>query len=107
MIGRNRSGVATIAILIVLTLVGGFGVLPVSAARDRIPPTAPTALSVTNIGSTHVSLAWTASTDDQPFIFYQVFVNGSPSTFAGQNTSATVIGLTPSTTYTFTVKARD
>lgn len=82
--------------------------MPVSAAHDRIPPTAPT-LSVTNVGSTHVSLAWTASTDNQPYIFYFVFTNGSSqfSAYGGTNLSVTVTGLSPATTYTFTVKARD
>jgi hypothetical protein len=38
---------------------------------------------------------------------YQVFVNGSPNVDAGQNQSAVVHGLTPQTSYQFTVKARD
>jgi hypothetical protein len=54
-----------------------------------------------------VSLAWTASTDDGPYLFYQVYVNGSPNVDAGQNRFAVVQGLTPETTYQITVKARD
>jgi chitodextrinase len=77
-----------------------------SAALDRRPPTAPV-LSVTETGTTHVSLHWTASTDDSPYVFYQVFVNGNASVWAGPNTSATVTGLTPATAYVFTVRARD
>ena len=79
---------------------------PSSAARDRRPPTAPV-LSVTETGTTHVSLQWTASNDDSPYVFYQVFVNGNASVWAGANTSATVTGLTPATNYVFTVRARD
>jgi chitodextrinase len=79
---------------------------PLSAARDRRPPTAPV-LSATETGTTHVSLQWTASNDDSPYVFYQVFVNGNVSVWAGANTSATVTGLTPATTYVFTVRARD
>jgi hypothetical protein len=79
---------------------------PLSAARDRRPPTVPV-LSVTETGTTHVSLQWTASNDDQPYVFYQVFVNGNASVWAGANTSATVTGLAPATTYVFTVRARD
>jgi chitinase len=79
---------------------------PLSAARDQRPPTAPV-LSVTETGTTHVSLQWTASNDDSPYVFYQVFVNGNASVWAGANRSATVTGLTPATTYVFTVRARD
>jgi hypothetical protein len=79
---------------------------PLSAARDRRPPTAPV-LSVTETGTTHASLQWTASIDDSPYVFYQVFVNGSASTWAGSSLSATVTGLQPATTYVFTVRARD
>ena len=73
---------------------------------DNTAPTAPV-LSVTGVGPTEVSLQWTASTDDGPYLFYQVFVNGSPSVDARQNQFAVVQGLTPETTYQFTVKARD
>jgi chitinase len=81
-------------------------VSPSSAARDRRPLTAPV-LSITEIGSTHASLKWTASIDDGSTVFYQVFVNGNASVFAGGSTSATVTGLSPATTYVFTVRARD
>jgi hypothetical protein len=54
-----------------------------------------------------VSLQWTASTDDGPYLFYEVLVDGSPGLDAGQNRSAVVQGLAPETTYQFTVKARD
>ncbi|HMI82732.1 MAG TPA: fibronectin type III domain-containing protein [Polyangiaceae bacterium] len=79
---------------------------PLSAEADRRPPTAPV-LSVTETGTTHVSLRWTPSNDDSPYIFYQVFVNGSASVWAGANTSATVTGLVSATAYLFTVRARD
>jgi chitinase len=79
---------------------------PLSAARDRRPPTAPV-LSLTEIGTTHASLKWTASTVEGAYVFYQVFVNGNASVWAGANTSATVTGLAPATTYVFTVRARD
>ena len=73
---------------------------------DTTAPTPPV-VSVTGVNPTEVSLAWTASTDDGPYLFYQVFVNGSPNVDAGQNRFAVVQGLTPETTYQFTVKARD
>jgi hypothetical protein len=73
---------------------------------DTTPPTAPV-LSVVDVNPTEVSLQWTASTDDGPYLFYQVFVNGSPNVDAGTSRSAVVQGLTPDTSYEFTVKARD
>jgi hypothetical protein len=73
---------------------------------DTIAPTPPV-LSVVTVNPTEAALSWTASTDDGPYLFYQVFVNGSPSIDAKQNRSAVVTGLTPETTYEFTVKARD
>jgi chitodextrinase len=73
---------------------------------DTTAPTPPV-LSVSGVNPTEVSLTWTASTDDGPYLFYQVFVNGSPSVDARQNRFAVVQGLTPETTYQFTVKAWD
>ena len=73
---------------------------------DTTAPSAPV-VSVTGVSPTEVSLSWTASTDDGPYLFYQVFVNGSPSVDARQNQFAVVSGLTPETTYEITVKARD
>jgi hypothetical protein len=73
---------------------------------DTTAPSAPV-VSVVGVNPSEVSLAWTASTDDGPYVFYQVFVNGSPNVDAGQNRFAVVHGLTPGTTYAITVKARD
>jgi len=92
-----------VAPLVVASL---FYASPLCAERDRRPPTAP-ALSVTEVGTTFVSLQWTASNDDGPYVFYQVFVNGNASVWAGASTRATVTGLTPAATYVLTVRARD
>jgi hypothetical protein len=73
---------------------------------DTTAPTPPV-VSVVGVNPTEVSLEWTASTDDGPYLFYQVFVNGSPNVDAGQKRFAVVHGLTPETTYQITVKARD
>jgi hypothetical protein len=73
---------------------------------DTIAPTPPV-VSLVSVNPTEVSLEWTASTDDGPYLFYEVFVNGSPTVDAGQNRFAVVHGLTPETTYEITVKARD
>jgi hypothetical protein len=73
---------------------------------DTTAPTPPV-VSVVGVNPTEVSLEWTASIDDGPYLFYQVFVNGSPNVDARQNRFAVVHGLTPETTYEITVKARD
>jgi hypothetical protein len=73
---------------------------------DTTAPTPPV-VSVTGVNPTEIALTWTASTDDGPYLFYQVFVNGSPSVDARQNQFAVIQGLTPETTYEITVKARD
>lgn len=80
--------------------------LSVTPPPDTTAPTAPVA-SLTGVNPTEVSLQWTASTDDGPYLFYQVFVNGSLSVDTGQNRFAVVHGLTPETSYEITVKARD
>jgi chitinase len=74
--------------------------------RDTVPPAAPT-VSVTGVGSTYVSLAWTAATDDGPFLFYQVWKDGSLLRNVGTNRTAMIFSLSPQTAYTFAVRAYD
>jgi uncharacterized repeat protein (TIGR02543 family) len=73
---------------------------------DSTPPSAPSNLRSTNVTSTSASLAWNASSDDTGVVVYHVYSNGqivaNPT-----GTSATVTGLSPSTSYTFTVTAQD
>jgi chitinase len=107
MIEQRTSRFVVRAAMITLALALLLGIYPLSAARDRTPPTAPV-LSVGEVASGHVTLTWTPSTDDGPYIWYFVYINGgSQFTYAGANTSITVQGLTPATTYVFTVRARD
>jgi chitodextrinase len=83
--------------------------LVVVTVRDTTAPSPPGNLQVGTVTASQVSLSWDASTDDSGIIdLYQVSV----SPFAGNvvvtgATSATVVGLAPTTTYTFTVRARD
>ena len=83
--------------------------LVVETVRDTTPPSPPEDLRVDTVTASQVSLSWDASTDNSGIIdLYQVTV----SPFAGNvvftgATSATVVGLAPTTTYTFTVRARD
>jgi chitodextrinase len=73
---------------------------------DTTAPTPPV-VSLAGVNPTEISLTWSASTDDGPYLFYQVFVNGSPNVDTRANRFAVVHGLTPQTTYQITVKARD
>jgi chitodextrinase len=78
-----------------------------AAAGDTQAPTAPTGLTSPSKTSNSVSLSWTASTDNVGVTGYEIY-NGS--TLAGTTTGATtynVTGLTASTAYSFTVKAKD
>jgi chitodextrinase len=73
---------------------------------DSTPPSVPTGLTAVSVTSTSASLSWNASTDDVGVVAYDVYdgtvLAGSPTT-----TGYTAIGLSPSTSYSFTVKARD
>ncbi len=73
---------------------------------DNTPPSTPTGLHVTGTTSGSVSLAWTASTDNVKVTGYSVRVGGSEA-LQVTGTTATVDGLAPSTTYSFTVVALD
>jgi chitodextrinase len=82
----------------------------VTTPPDTTPPSAPT-LSGSVRGPSQVSLTWTRSTDDlSEFVGYRIFANGVQVTqhvnwYA--ETHVVLRHLTPSTTYTFTVQARD
>src|SRR5215471_6890345 len=75
-------------------------------SADKTPPSAPTNLTSPSKTSTSVSLAWMASTDNVGVTGYQVF-RGTTQVATSTGTSATVSGLAPSTTYSFTVRATD
>jgi endonuclease I len=73
---------------------------------DNETPGAPTNLSVTNTTSNTITLTWNAATDNTGIASYDVYVDGSLKTNSN-TTTATVIGLTPSTTYSLYVIAKD
>ncbi|MDD9376393.1 carbohydrate binding domain-containing protein [Streptomyces sp. ZAF1911] len=73
---------------------------------DTQAPTVPGSLTATGKTSTTASLSWTASTDNVGVNGYDVYQGGTKVATSG-TTSATVGGLTPSTAYAFTVRARD
>jgi hypothetical protein len=73
---------------------------------DTQAPTVPT-FSVTSLGTRHISLAW-SSTDDSPWISYQVTRDGvALSSGWIAEAARTFTLLQPGTTYTFTARARD
>ncbi|CCK24775.1 hypothetical protein BN159_0396 [Streptomyces davaonensis JCM 4913] len=73
---------------------------------DTQAPTVPDGLRSTGTTASSVSLAWNASSDDTGVTGYDVYRDGTKvSTVTG--TSTTVSGLSASTSYSFTVRARD
>ncbi|MFN8274275.1 MAG: zinc-dependent metalloprotease family protein [Flavobacteriaceae bacterium] len=78
-----------------------------AGSSDTIAPTAPTSLAASGTTQTTTNLSWTASTDNVAVTGYDVYQG---ATLKGSTTTATtfaVTGLTASTAYTFTVKAKD
>ncbi|WP_217552169.1 carbohydrate binding domain-containing protein [Streptomyces sp. GbtcB6] len=75
-------------------------------SSDTQAPTAPTNLTSTGKTSSSVSLSWSASTDNVGVTAYDIY-SGSSQVASVSGTSGTVSGLSASTAYTFTVKARD
>jgi len=77
-----------------------------AAGGDSQAPSVPTGLRTTSVGSTTVTLAWTASTDNVGVTGYRVF-RGATQVGTPTGTSFTDTGLTASTTFSYTVRAAD
>ncbi|MFO1098478.1 MAG: Ig-like domain-containing protein [Xanthobacteraceae bacterium] len=77
-----------------------------AAAPDTIAPSIPTGLTATVKSTTQIDLAWAPSTDNVAVTGYQVLRNGAPVATA-TGTSFSDTGLTPSTSYSYAVKAFD
>ncbi len=77
-----------------------------STSTDTTAPTAPTSLVASGTTATTTNLSWTASTDAVGVTGYDIY---SGSTLLGTvtNTSSSITGLTASTSYAFSVKAKD
>ncbi len=75
---------------------------------DTTPPSNVTGLTSPSKTSTSIALSWNAATDNVGVTGYNIYRNGAASpTGTSSGTTFTDTGLTPSTTYTYTVKARD
>jgi agmatine/peptidylarginine deiminase/chitodextrinase len=73
---------------------------------DTQAPTAPTNLAAAGTTSTTTNLSWTAATDNVGVTAYDVY-QGTTLKATVATTSYSVTGLTASTAYSFTVKAKD
>jgi chitodextrinase len=74
---------------------------------DTESPSTITDLTSSNITSTGVNLSWSAATDNIAVINYEVFQDGQSIANTGTATTINVTGLTPETSYDFTVIAED
>lgn len=77
-----------------------------SSSSDTTAPTAPASLAAAGTTSTSTNLTWAASTDNVAVTGYNVY-NGTTLVTTVTGLAYTVTGLTASTAYTFTVKAKD
>ncbi|WP_196278932.1 fibronectin type III domain-containing protein [Catellatospora vulcania] len=86
----------------------GLGAVTVGTGggSDTTAPSTPTGLTSTGQTSSSVSLSWNASTDNVGVTGYEVF-RGATLVGSPTGTSFTDTGLTASTSYSYTVKARD
>ncbi|WP_298311696.1 endonuclease [uncultured Aquimarina sp.] len=73
---------------------------------DTEAPTVPTNLMVSNETSNSVDLSWTVSSDNTAVTEYDVYVNSVFNKSVASN-STSVNGLSPETTYSFSVLAKD
>src|SRR5207302_1801753 len=73
---------------------------------DTTPPTVPTGLTATAVSSSQINLSWTASSDNVGVSGYRVY-RGGTQIATRSTTSFADTGLSPSTTYNYTVAAYD
>ncbi len=76
------------------------------APPDSIPPSAPANLKVVSASANAVNLDWDNSTDNVGVTGYDVYVDGVLK-YTTATSEISAAGLTPATSYTFSVKARD
>ncbi len=75
-------------------------------SSDTQAPTAPTNLTASAVSSSQINLSWTASTDNVGVTEYEIY-RGSTKVGSSVTTSYSDKGLSPSTVYSYTVKAMD
>ncbi|KFE63178.1 fibronectin type III domain-containing protein [Hyalangium minutum] len=73
---------------------------------DTQAPTTPGSLTATAVSSSQINLSWSASSDNVGVTGYDIYRGGSLIGTSGTNSFSNT-GLTASTTYSYTVRARD
>lgn len=84
----------------------GIGAAYSGGPSDTTVPSTPASLAASGTTSSSTNLSWTASTDNVAVTGYNVY-RGTTLLGTATGTTYTATGLTASTTYTFTVKAKD
>jgi hypothetical protein len=85
---------------LIVTTSGGGG-------SDTTPPSTPTNLQATAVSSNRVDMTWTASTDNVGVTNYDIYRNTSFLTSVGPVTTYSDTTASPSTSYSYQVRARD
>lgn len=83
-----------------------WGGTPSGGGIDTVAPSIPTALTVGTKTTTSIALSWNASTDNIGITGYNIY-QGTMLATTVTSTSAIITGLTTSTTYSFSIKAKD
>jgi chitodextrinase len=78
-----------------------------ASPADTTAPSAPTGLTASAVSPSQISLSWTASTDNVAVTGYRVYRGGSLLVTLGAVASLQNTGLSPSTSYSYTVQAID
>ena len=80
----------------------------VPSSPDIIAPTSPSNFLASNINDTSIDLSWTASTDAVGVTNYTIYNSDVFLTNTGSNAASfTLTGLTPSTSYSLTIRGVD
>jgi len=74
---------------------------------DDEPPTTPGTPELTGTSQTSISISWTASTDDNGPVTYDVYVNNALTVADVTSASTTIDGLSCETTYAVKIAAKD
>ena len=77
-----------------------------ATAPDVTAPSIPANVHVVSVTANSVTLDWDNSTDNVGVAGYDIYLNGTKS-YSNTTSDVVATGLNPSTTYTFTVVARD
>jgi hypothetical protein len=85
---------------------GYIGLVGVGGGGDTTAPTVPTGFSSTAVSASQINLTWTVSTDAVGVAGYNIYRNGSLIGTSATNSYSST-GLSPSTTYAYTVSAYD